>query len=204
MNRRMYIQILLAAIVIVPSLCFAFVSTHPKGKYPGPLPRALEAYRSILRVVEVAHGIQETNFELLFESQAEFELAWPKILGLRSPNAPLILEQSPSASNVSGSKMGPGIRVFWPSEGSCRKAGGELLKASAPWPASIKSPSGELPEYVIASKETWVPYLDESQEGFRNRARVDIVLVVDGNIVDLNRIPLPLNTPIIDNRFKDK
>jgi hypothetical protein len=30
-----------------------------------------------------------------------------------------------------------------------------------------------------------------------------IVLVVDGDIVDLNRIPLPADTPIIDERFKD-
>jgi hypothetical protein len=26
-------------------------------------------------------------------------------------------------------------------------------------------------------------------------------LVVDGNVVDLNRIPLPADTPIIDERF---
>lgn len=31
-----------------------------------------------------------------------------------------------------------------------------------------------------------------------------IELVVDGNIVDLNRIPLPADTPIIDERFKDE
>jgi len=30
-----------------------------------------------------------------------------------------------------------------------------------------------------------------------------IELVVDGQIVDLNRIPLPVDTPIIDERFKD-
>jgi len=30
-----------------------------------------------------------------------------------------------------------------------------------------------------------------------------IELVVDGSIVDLNRIPLPADTPIIDERFKD-
>ncbi len=29
-----------------------------------------------------------------------------------------------------------------------------------------------------------------------------IELVVDGSIVDLNRIPLPEDTPIIDERFK--
>ena len=30
-----------------------------------------------------------------------------------------------------------------------------------------------------------------------------IELVVDGDVVDLNRIPLPPDTPIIDHRFKD-
>ncbi len=31
-----------------------------------------------------------------------------------------------------------------------------------------------------------------------------IELVFDGNIVDLNRIPLPADTPMIDERFKDE
>ena len=31
-----------------------------------------------------------------------------------------------------------------------------------------------------------------------------IELVVDGAIVDLNRIPLPADTPIVDERFKDR
>jgi hypothetical protein len=30
-----------------------------------------------------------------------------------------------------------------------------------------------------------------------------IELVVDGDIVDLNRIPLPADTPIIDKRFME-
>jgi hypothetical protein len=30
-----------------------------------------------------------------------------------------------------------------------------------------------------------------------------IELIFDGDIVDLNRIPLPPDTPIIDERFKD-
>jgi hypothetical protein len=34
-------------------------------------------------------------------------------------------------------------------------------------------------------------------------APIYIELVVDGDIVDLNRIPLPADTPIIDERFKD-
>ena len=42
------------------------------------------------------------------------------------------------------------------------------------------------------------PPRDESDEP----ATLD--LVVDGEIVDLNRIPLPADTPIIDERFKDR
>jgi hypothetical protein len=41
------------------------------------------------------------------------------------------------------------------------------------------------------------PPLGESDDPVR------IELVVDGEIVDLNRIPLPADTPIIDERFKD-
>jgi hypothetical protein len=48
----------------------------------------------------------------------------------------------------------------------------------------------------------WVD--DETEfRGIMYRARTDIVLIIDGNIVDLNRIPMPADTPIIDRRFKD-
>ena len=40
--------------------------------------------------------------------------------------------------------------------------------------------------------------------GFMYRARTEIELVVDGRIIDLNRIPLPPETPIIDRRFQEK
>ena len=36
------------------------------------------------------------------------------------------------------------------------------------------------------------------------RARIDIELIVDGKIVDLNRIPLPIDTQIIDKRFQER
>ena len=45
-------------------------------------------------------------------------------------------------------------------------------------------------------------------QGYANESRSrsqwinDIELVVDGRIIDLNRIPLPSDTPIIDGRFK--
>lgn len=38
----------------------------------------------------------------------------------------------------------------------------------------------------------------------RTSAVTNILLVVDGEIVDLNRLPLPPDTPIIDARFTDE
>ena len=36
------------------------------------------------------------------------------------------------------------------------------------------------------------------------RARIDLELVVDGKIIDLNRIQIPSDAPIIDKRFPAK
>ena len=76
---------------------------------------------------------------------------------------------------------------------------GKMLRVGPPWPNYIMSADGELPEYVrakyINGKQKWVP----ADVGIR--ARIDIMLVVDGKIIDLNRIPLPENTSIVDKRF---
>ncbi len=68
------------------------------------------------------------------------------------------------------------------------------------WPAvkagvRILSPSGPNPP----------GYADRAKRaGVTLRTVTDIELVVDGDIVDLNRIRLPEDTPIIDKRFQDK
>jgi hypothetical protein len=83
-------------------------------------------------------------------------------------------------------------------------SGGRFLKIGPPWPDDIKSESGALPEYVVNKRGKWVPYSEkEGEKYFIGRARIDIELVVDGRIVDLNHIPLPSDTPIIDKRFQD-
>ena len=45
--------------------------------------------------------------------------------------------------------------------------------------------------------------IDAKEAGGRWERTIYIELIVDGDIVDLNRIPLPPDTPIIDERFKD-
>jgi hypothetical protein len=49
--------------------------------------------------------------------------------------------------------------------------------------------------------EAPIPGVKDVRMRWINTTYID--LVVDGEIVDLNRIPLPADTPIIDERFKD-
>ena len=73
-----------------------------------------------------------------------------------------------------GEKAKAGVVVHCPPEGQAKN------------PATLEAPiSG-----VNNPRERWM---------YTNY----IELVVDGQIVDLNRIPLPADTPIVDERFKD-
>jgi len=84
----------------------------------------------------------------------------------------------------------------------------KILRPGPPWPVGIRTATGALPEYVYANEENgkfeWTPAPSNEQVtvvGFMYRARIEVELVVDGEIINLNRIPLPAGTPIIDKRF---
>ncbi|HTY88202.1 MAG TPA: hypothetical protein VMB80_12110 [Candidatus Acidoferrum sp.] len=89
----------------------------------------------------------------------------------------------------------------------------KILPIGPPWPGDIVSTNGELPEYVSPREENgvmrWIPgdfQRDLKENGFGEfyyRARVDLELVVDGQIVDLNSIQFPTNAPIHDKRPKN-
>lgn len=186
-------------------VCSAVVMVNPKGTWPDSWPKELDALRDRATTVQVAHGIQETAYEIPFTSREEFERVWPHILTLRSKGAPLILEKAPSTYSVSGSTMPVGVRVLWPSGGTMELPDGTHLTAKAPWPESVLSAAGGLPEYVMVEGGKWVAVTEKNRKdhpGFLHRCRVDIVLVTDGQVVDLNRIELPAETPIVDRRFK--
>ena len=52
-----------------------------------------------------------------------------------------------------------------------------------------------------ATPEAPIPGVDEVRMRWMNTTFIEPA--VDGNIVDLNRIPLPPDTPIVDERFKE-
>ena len=82
---------------------------------------------------------------------------------------------------------------------------GEALRGGPPWPESAYLPNGELSEYVsgewVGDRMAWVPAkIGGESRGFLQRARVDIELVVDGEVINLNETYLPPDTPILDER----
>ena len=201
MKRSSLVAAAAGLVCLASGLCFALVMTDDKGTWPASWPKELEALRARAKTVCVAHGIQENVYEIPFADRSEFEQAWPLLLKLKSKGAPIILERSPSTYAVSGSTMTTGVRILWPSGGTTGRPGGAQLEAAAPWPAYLTSSTGDLPEYVTVENDKWVPATADERKWFLHRARVDIVLVTDGRVIDLNRIELPAGTPFIDHRF---
>jgi hypothetical protein len=199
--------------LLVAGWCLALVGISDEGHWPETWPKELDSLRKQARTLGIATGIQETVYEIPFTDAEQFEAAWPHILAVKSEGAPLILVRSPSRIlGTLGESMDAGVRIHCPSMGGVSGTpDGKQLKVGPPWPDDIKSESGVLPEYVVNKDGKWVGgdkevllqrIKDGERVGFLYRARIDIELVVDGQIVDLNWIPLPADTPIVDKRFK--
>ena len=83
---------------------------------------------------------------------------------------------------------------------------GQVIHASSPWPKYLYGKDGSLPEYVVSTvgadgRMKWIPGTPgDEHKGFYNRARVDLELVIDGNVIDLNRIRFPKHVVIVDQR----
>ena len=196
MRKKSMVILLAVMTVLITSFCFALVEFSNTGIWPDSWPKELERYRKQSKSFSRDLGIEETWHEIYFQKREEFEQAWPHILKLKAKGAPLILERSPSTHWPS--TVETGVRIFCPSPPF----------SDPPWPDDIRLPSGGLPEYVSNQDGKWVAHDGKNRKDYLRyplyRSRVDIVLITDGKIIDLNRIPLPADTPIIDNRFKDK
>jgi len=70
------------------------------------------------------------------------------------------------------------------------------------WPHLLTVKSAQAPVVLLSSPDKSLG--DSIAAGVRifRRARIEIELIVDGDIVDLNRIPLPADAPLIDKRLR--
>jgi len=97
-----------------------------------------------------------------------------------------------------------GVCILAPSNGSLQWPDGRSIELNSELPAIIRATLQMLPEYVAPTKSgDWAEWRrdwgGQDVHGFIQRVRTDIVLVVDGKIVDLNRIQLPKD--VTDRRF---
>ena len=204
----------------------AFVITFDEGKWPVSWPKELETWRKRAQTIDLATGMQEHMYLLHFKNRDEFEKLWPVLTTLRTPGSPLTLSKVGTvAKGWEGlfSNTKPCVRIRAPNGSYLggKVANGDqvdlkelearsMLFAGAPWPEELIGPKGELPEYVTdiqlaGGKRHWKPIdprVDKAL-GFLHRARVDLELVIDGEIIDLNRIALPKDAQIIDLRFPE-
>jgi hypothetical protein len=214
MRKGSVIALSVVIIFLAASVSFALIFTSDQGTWPDTWPKELERFRKQSKSYNLSSGTEEVHHEILFQKREEFEEAWPHILELKTDGAPVILESIQSARGVVDrrTEIGkPGVRVRCPSR-SKRGYSEEARNRPANWLDYVRLPSGALPEYGVCLDGKWTAasyqdskWVDDETEfrGIMYRARTDIVLIIDGNIVDLNRIPMPADTPIIDRRFKD-
>lgn len=202
----------------------ALVIPYNEGRWPTTWPKELETLRETSQTLVMATGMQEHIYTIPFENREQFEKLLPILMKVRTPGSPVTLSKVGKIERGWGdllSNSKPAIRIKGPTGGylgGTINVGGQIdrkklddgtmLFAGTPWPAYLNGPLGELPEFVVSVKSgdgkyKWVPseQLDKGQVGFLHRARIDLEFVVDGDIIDLNRIPLPPDAKIIDRRF---
>lgn len=150
-----------ALILFAASGLPADYSVEDRGSWPESWPKELEALRKESRTLE-GPVLPLLHYAIPFAKREAFEAAWPHLLKVKSPGAPIVLRRGPSFSLGKAA----GVCVHTPPQGEAPLVDGS--KAKGNWERTI--------------------YLE---------------LIVDGEIVDLNRIRLPPDTPIIDERFKE-
>jgi hypothetical protein len=208
------VSLAMGAVLLLGGIAFGQATSHEikRGDWPETWPKALDSLREQARTYVVGTAYlgttNHTVYEIEFTSREPFEKAWPELLKARDKGSPIMLSASPSFHDVLTGTLDAGVRIWAPSSGTAYASGKEW-RMGPPWPKSALLPSGELPAYVKLSKRgRWAPFDKSNREEFfstqRWRARTDIELVVDGKIVDLNRITFPPDTPIVDNRADDR
>jgi len=154
---------LLAAILLgAAGVVSADYGVIDHGEWPRSWPTELDGLRKQSRTLE-GPKVLLLHYAIPFTKREEFEEAWPHLLKVKTPGAPIVLKRGPSFCLGGGTA---GVCIHTPPKGETPAA-------------DAKAADGQWERMIL------------------------IELIVDGEIVDLNRIPFPPDTPIVDDRFKD-
>ena len=203
----------LLAVLLMGSFAFGVMRVKEGGTWPANWPQELEPLREQATTGDFRAGAHATYYYIEFSSREQFEQAWPALCRIKSKGAPLSLmtvdqfKTDPNDRRVLHSK--PTAVVVCPASGEYVKNPDGSFTHRAKWTDDIESQlvDGVLPQFVGKDSEGKWHVITDSRDhdtmikyGFYEQARVDILLYVDGEIIDLNRIRLPEHTPIKDHR----
>ena len=191
--------------------------SHRGGDWPTNWPEELEPYRERAEstIWGVIPGVVTQYYLIEFQTRDEFESVWPAILRLKSKGAPITLKTpdkpktDPNDPHVVYDK--PQVWIICPPPDDDVRY--DLLPDGTytligPWTKDFESSDGALPRRVVKRKKDckWIAwdgkhsYDDYEAPAKILQARVELQLYVDGEVVNLNRVRLPEDTPIIDKR----
>ena len=215
-----------AALLLPAKLGFASETWGVGGEWSEEWAEELEPLRRDAFTWSWRMAYRAHTYYIPFEDRDTFERYWPLLLSLKSKGGrlvlrsvetelddPSILESStpdlsaPWSIRFSESEtllrgcLVPHVRILAPFPDGWASL---KLKVGPPWPEYVLSPSGELPEYVrveeVNGKKRWAASQTNTGPGWCTRARIDLELILDGETINLNRIPLPADTLIVDER----
>jgi|ERR1043165_8602243 hypothetical protein len=167
--------VFLAATVTACSMYADYLVSN-EGLWPKSWPKGLEPLRKQARTLE-GPEVLTRHYEIPFTKREEFEAAWPHLLKIKSKGAPIFLVHAPQTNFFQVKPAG--VLIHAPPIDTDKQANPEEPLAGPGWQDAAR----------LRGRWTWTTFIE---------------LVVDGHIVDLNRIPLPADTPIIDERFRKR
>ncbi|MHC4745481.1 MAG: DUF5329 family protein [Planctomycetota bacterium] len=217
--QRFRLSIISYSLVILAlsgSEALGLMMVEPGGKWPENWPSELEHFRFKASTGHFMAGAVATYYYIPFDTREEFERAWPAILKLKSKGAPLSLYTiDPPKTDPNDTRVvttGAKVAIVCPEKGTYRKMSDGSYEHQAEWTEHIKPflADGILPQFVGRPRTPgphadWVIVNPKEHDnileyGRMEQARVELMVHVDGSVIDLNRIRLPENTPIRDNR----
>ncbi|MHC4213774.1 MAG: hypothetical protein ACYSWP_10425 [Planctomycetota bacterium] len=204
-------------LLVTVSCAFGLMIVTDGGHWPQNWPQQLEPLRSSATTGDFSAGAQATIYTIEFCSRAQFERVWPSLLQLKSKGTPLALRTVDPPKTDSNDRRvlqsRPAAVLSCPTQGSYLKMPDGSYSHRGEWTEDITSQldDGVLPRFVgkdplgkwgIISRPNDPNFIEFY--GIYEQARVEMTLFVDGEIIDMNRIRLPKDTPILDERRFDE
>ena len=192
-----------------PHPAHAFVTFDDFGRWPKDWPEKLEPYREHSLTANFSVAANEVMFyQIPFFDREEFEKLWPALLSLKSKGAPITLVRVSPDTGLFGktgdedwSNARPCVRVIGPPGSASRWREVEILRHEPPKRPELWSENGELPKYVhleeIDGTERWVAGKGES---LYQSCWIELQILVDGEIIDADRLDIPEDVTVIDRR----